>query len=444
MTKYGGVCFGLLFGMTALMNAADVIESPGDDEWDKEVQAAGKAAEQGFALWKSTGKVPEDFEERAVFSAREDLVQRVFSGDKLAETEIKTDLPATTCKVTVRDTAPIESAIKDGDSHSTAWRRITKDRFEIWTPKSGKLYDAKGKQVAEAKVRRGDGWGREWYGAFLPDGRWITTDIDEFDKEVTAFSSKGKRQWSVKGAIMIPKDKDPDAAMPLIAWARSDKDGKAWIVSIGSDYGRGFVKLTPNGKWTKIDDPWKDCFPQQLRSRGMYIDRFTHSDDGSISVNRTEAGHGMYVGWPHYHFSKSDILVPNGDDFGILPDSWSVFIESDCGPLATASEEGTAERKEERKDERVWFFDAQGAYQHWIKGRTVGASLATNGGLWIRQLDDSSELVDRSYLVKSRVVFSTTENKSLVPVELHDDIGLGLFLLNGKLLLGSWEGLDKK
>jgi hypothetical protein len=444
MKRNGRVCFGVFLGMIALLHAADVSENPGDDEWDKQVQQASKAAEEGFAAWKSTGKVPDDFEERAVYGAREDLLQRMVSGDKLAETEIKTDLPATTWQVTVRDFAPIESAIKDGESRRTVWRRITKDRFEIWTPKSGKLYDAKGKQIAEAKVHRGDGWGREWYGAFLPDGRWITTDINEFDKEVTAFSSKGKRQWSVKGATMIPKSKEPDAEnpMPLIAWARSNQDGSAWIVSIGSEHGRGFVKLTPDGKWTKIDDPWKECFPQQLRSRGMYLDRTTRSDDGSVSVNRTEAGHGMYVGWPHYHFLKTDILLPNGDDFGVLPDSWAIFIESDCGPLATAAEEGTAERKEERKDERVWFFDAKGTYQHWIKGRTVGTSLPANGALWVRQLDDSCARVDKSYLIKSRVKFSTKENKPLVPVELHDDIGLGLFLLDGKLLLGSWDTSD--
>lgn len=432
MKKSAVARFGVFLGMLSLLHAAENIETPGDDEWDKQVREEGKAAEEDFASWKSTGKVPEGFEDHAIRGAREELVQRMFSGDKLAETQIKTELPATICKVTVRDTAPLDSAIKEGDSYRTVWRRITKDRFEIWTPKSGKLYDATGKLMAEAKVRRGDGWGREWYGAFLPDGRWITTDIDELDKEVTGFSVKGKRQWSVKGAALIPKSKDPDAmdSLPLIAWARSDKNGKAWIVSVGSERGRGWVKLTPDGKWTKTDDPWKACFPQQLRSRGMYIDRSTRSDDGSLLVNRTEAGHGMHVGWPHYHFGTPDILVPNGDDFGILPDSWSVFIESDCGPLTSTAEE--------RNDERVWFFDAKGGYQHWIKGRTVGASLPS-GGLWIRQLDDSCALMGRDYTVKSRLRFTNQEDKVLLPVELHDDIGLGLFLMDGKVVLGTWE-----
>lgn len=419
---------GVCLGMTSLSDAAE------EDEWEKEVKEAGKEAEADFAIWKSTGKLPEDFEDHVKRGDRADLVQRIFSNDKLAETEIKPDAPATSCEVTIRDTATLETAVKESRDHSTVWRRITKDRFEIWTPMSGKLFDEKGKLLNEAKVRRGDGWGREWYGAFLPDGRWITTDIDEFDKEVTAFSAKGKRLWSIKGAKLAPSANEDMSALSLIAWARSDKTGKAWIVSVGSERGRGYAKVTPDGKWEKIEDPWTECLPQQLRSRGMYIDRSTKSDDGKLVVNRTEAGHGIGVGWPDYHFSATEFIIPNGDDFGILPDSWSVFVETDCGTL-----DGTAE---ERKDERVWLFDTKGVYQHWIKGRTVGASLAS-AGLWIRQPDDTCTLVEKGYSVKSRLTFSTKEKAALVPVELHDDIGLGVFLLNDKLVLGTWEPVAK-
>ena len=424
--RCGVLLLGILLGTISLSTAVDAVE----DEWEMEVKEQGKAADADFATWKSTGKVPEGFEEHSIHGDRADLVERIFSGDKLAETEIKPDQPATACEVTIRDTVPLETAVKESGDHATVWRRVTKDRFEIWTPLSGKLFDAKGKLLTQAKVRRGDGWGREWYGAFLPDGRWITTDIDEFDKEVTAFSAKGKMLWSVKGANLAPSADEDMSAIPLIAWARSDKSGKAWIVSVGSEWGRGFVKLTPDGKWEKVADPWKECLPQQLRSRGMYTDRYTKSDDGKLMVNRTEAGHGIGVGWPHYNFTTANIMIPNGDDFGILPDSWSVFVETDCGALNTPAEE--------RKDERVWLFDDKGTYQHWIKGRTVGASLAS-GGLWVRQLDDTCALVEKGYTVKSRRTFSTKEKAALLPVELHDDIGLGVFLLDDKLVLGTWE-----
>lgn len=428
---------GFCLGMVTLLRGAEVVE----DDWEKEVKAEDAAAQADFATWKSTGNVPENFENHAIRGDRPDLVERIFSNDKLAETEIKAELPATACEVTIRDTAPFKSEMKKSGEYATVWRRITKDRFEIWTPVSGKLFDAKGNLRNEVKVHRGDGWGREWYGAFLPDGRWITTDIDELDKEVTAFSAKGKRLWVVKGAKLAPstgKEMEEMSSLPLIAWARSDKTGKAWIVSVGSDRGRGYAKLTPDGKWQKIEDPWTACLPQQLRSRGMYTDRFTMSDDGKLMINRTEASHGIHVGWPHYNFNNTVIMIPNGDDFGFLPDAWSAFVEGDCGPLVTAAGESTKERMEERKDERVWLFDSKGVYQHWTKGRTVGASLAS-GGLWVRQLDDTCVLLEKGYTMKSRRSFSTKKQAALVPVELHDDIGLGMFLLDGKLVLGTWE-----
>jgi hypothetical protein len=92
----------------------------------------------------------------------------------------------------------------------------------------------------------------------------------------------------------------------------------------------------------------------------------------------------------------------------------------------------------EREDERVWFFDAKGAYQFWIKGRSVGASLSS-GGLWIRRMDDTCVRVEKGGTVKSHLKFTTAHQQVLVPVELHDDIRLGLFLLDGKLLLGTWK-----
>ena len=370
MKKLGVVWSGIFFGAVSMLHAVEVVDNPGNDAWDQEVKVASKAAEADFETWKSTGKVPESFEDHAIRGDREDLVERIISNDKLAGTELKAELPVTVCEVTLRDTAAVETAFKESGDHATVWRRITMDRFEIWTPTVGKLFDAKGNLINEAKVRRGDGWGREWYGAFLPDGRWITTDIDELDKEVTAFAAKGERLWFVKGGKLIPSKGQEMSALPLIAWARADKSGKAWIVSVGSEHGRGYVKLKPDGQWEKIEDPWKECFPQQLRSRGMYTDRFTKSDDGKLLVNRTEAGHGMHVGWPHYNFVTTEIMVPNGDDFGILPDSWTVFIETDRGPLTATAEE--------REAERVWLFDGKGTYQHWIKGRT-GARACRQG-----------------------------------------------------------------
>jgi hypothetical protein len=423
----------MLLGMVMWTAAEEAVPDSAEDEWEQTVKAEAKAAEVDFATWKSTGKLPEDFESHALRGERADLVERQFSGDKLAETEINVTLAATPCEVELCGSAPMETELKVGPSSETVWRRITKDRFEIWTPKGGKLYDAAGKKVAEAKVRRGDGWGREWYGAFLPDGRWITTDIDERDDTVTAFSAQGKRLWAVKGAKLVAHYNEIEGypSLPLIAWARSDKSGKGWIVSVGSESGRGVVRLTPDGKWTKVGNPWTECFPQQLRARGMYTFRSSRSDDGALQVTRAEDSHGMRVGWPIYQFpTTANVMIHNGRNFGVLVDSRTVFIEADCEAINSTAEE--------RKDERVWLFDGKGVYQHWMAGRAAGASL-TSGGLWVRLVDDSAMLLDKACEPKSHRSFSTKDKKSLIPVELHDDIGLGLFLAGEELVLGKWE-----
>jgi hypothetical protein len=61
-----------------------------------------------------------------------------------------------------------------GENYTYNWviRRITPDRFEMWLPHRGLLFDGTGKTIATALPPRHDGHGREWYGAFLPDGRW--------------------------------------------------------------------------------------------------------------------------------------------------------------------------------------------------------------------------------------------------------------------------------
>lgn len=420
------VAFSINLALTMAVSAADEEAEPANPE--------PVVAEADFASWKATGKLPEEFVKHAIEDERVDLVERVLVGDRLRETELKPPADTRTLTVTIQALEPAAVAMTENQSeHSTVWRRITKNRFEIWTPKTGKLFDQHGKQVAEAKVRRSDGHGREWYGAFLPDGRWVTTDIDDLDKQLTMFSAKGKRQWSVKGANLIPdgEAKTPES-IPLIGWARSDQTGAAWIVSVGSDRGRGWVKVTPDGKWTKVDSPWRECLPQQLGPRGMYVEKSVQSDDGKLAITRNEAGHGMFVGMPTYVFPGDvGVVVPSGERFGILPDAWAAFIEKNDYLDETAP-------REERLKERVWFFDTKGLYQSWIAGRTICTS-AKSGGLWVRLVDDDCVKVDKGFKPTGRLRFVTKEKKPLIPVELHDDIGLGLFLSGGKLALGTWR-----
>ena len=144
----------------------------------------------------------------------------------------------------------------------------------------------------------------------------------------------------------------------------------------------------------------------------------------------------MMVGWPAYHFSNgTDVVVGDGEKFGILPEAWTVFIE--------ASSYGLNADLEQRKNERIWFFDANGNYQRWVGGRGIGSSLET-GGLWVRLSDETSIRIDRNHAVGSHCTFNSKGKKALIPVEIHDDIGLGLFLEAGEgeegdqLVVGSW------
>ena len=84
-----------------------------------------------------------------------------------------------------------------------------------------------------------------------------------------------------------------------------------------------------------------------------------------------------------------------------------------------------------------WFFDSKGNYQQWINGRTLGTS-AMKGGLWIRMANEDCVRVDKGSKPESRQSF-ITKTKAFIPIELHDDVGLGLFLLVGKLALGTWK-----
>ncbi len=432
-TNCGVLLLGICFGMIPVRVAAE----EADLDWETELKRLTVAAQEDFATWKSTGNVPESFEDNAVRADRADLIERMLAGDRLAETEVKVDGPAVACEVTVRDRMPAVSAISEGSSYQTVWRRITKDRFEIWTPTEGRLYDAGGKLLATAKVRRGDGWGRQWYGAFLPDGSWVTTDLDERDDKLTMFSSKGKRVWSIKGGTLIPEDKDPDAdsSLPLIAWSRSAKDGKAWVVSVGSEFGRGRVRVTPDGKWRKVESPWKECLPQQLGPRGMYTSKYVMSDDGSISISRHEPSHGVFVGWPVYQFpGELRCMIPGGEKFGILPDAWSAYVEANYH----GSDSLTESSMEDRQKERVWFFDAKGKFQRWITGHGAGSSLAS-GSLWVVLPDYRCVRVDKGFSVGSHRKFVIGKEKLLMPVEIHEDIHLGLFRQEDKLVLGSWE-----
>lgn len=424
MPNFGGVLWiSVWIGISATTGLAQSdFDSLEGDAWTK---AHADAAERHFKEWKETGTISADFLHHVQAGERADLLDRFNTGDKLESTEIRSELPVTEIEVKVLDRSPIATEHPLQGALTTVWRRITRDRFEIWRPDEGRLFDAAGTKIATAKVKRGDGWGREWYGAFLPDGRWVTTDLDEYDRRLTMFSAKGKRIWSLRSNQLLPSPDDPDET--LIAWSRSDKKGEAWIVSVGSEEGRGWVSVKPDGKARIISSPWTECFPQQLGQRGMYTGRKVMSDDGTLTIQHSEAGHGIGVGWPNYEFpGERFVTIPNGFRMGILPAAKSVYIESGAYSIVT------------QEDERLWLFNAKGDYQHWIRGRKAGSGVLSKT-LWIRSPDGKAWGIDEKFSVTARRSFLTESKEQLIPVELHDDINLGLFMKDEHLLLGRWK-----
>ncbi len=53
--------------------------------------------------------------------------------------------------------------------------------------------------------------------------------------------------------------------------------------------------------------------------------------------------------------------------------------------------------------------------------------------------DNSCARVDKDLAIGARLTFQTEDKKLLVPVELHEGIGLGLFLKDNQLAVGTWN-----
>src|SRR5262249_46811747 len=148
-------------------------------------------------------------------------------------------------------------------SPTPIWRRITQGTFELWTPHRGWLFNAKGDLLRHVEVKRDEAHsanetapvGREWFGAFLPDGHWITTELHEGDGRVYIFDKHDHCTHEIKSGALLQDWKNRAAAtheMLIVPWARSDKTGQRWLVRIGSNEGMGEALLERDGTWRRV------------------------------------------------------------------------------------------------------------------------------------------------------------------------------------------------
>jgi hypothetical protein len=110
---------------------------------------------------------------------------------------------------------PSDDASQYDHRSSPLFRRMTANRFEAWTSTDGWLFDARGHLLHHVRVPRRDGKGRAWFGAFLPSGQWITTDLWNDDRQLNCFSADGKWLWELRGkAMMSLAASDPEKEPP--------------------------------------------------------------------------------------------------------------------------------------------------------------------------------------------------------------------------------------
>jgi hypothetical protein len=366
----------------------------------------------------------------------------------------KTIAVPTAKNVTLHSLQVLTGTHRDEWNHpgSPVFRRIARDRIEAWTTPEGWLFDGDGRLLVDAHVPRRDGVGRDWSGAFLPDGRWITTDLWANDRQLTCFDAQSDPRWNLAGSRLVtaiksanPSDTFPDYLAPSVGWARADRTGNAWLVCVGTDWSRGLALVSPSRHvWalSATTDPWQHVYPRSMGVRGFYISLFMMSDDGALTVSREEAGHGIGVGWPVFALSSEMPLSLNSD----AHDRWRIVINGGTvafgfWPHSHAVYIGTDRR--DPTSRQVWFFDAKGRYEGQIDGSYLAdAALASNllvqstGG---RVTEVHRDLTGNVTAIATRN-FHWPDGGTALPLAIYDDLKLGFFLRGADIVGDTDDG----
>jgi hypothetical protein len=361
-----------------------------------------------------------------------DLVIEVATDGQYAEKEIK--LPDAAEPVRLHE---IRTFAADPD-HQWVVRRMTKNRFEVWLPRHGWLFDEKGKLTAEAAPPRRDGTGREWYGAFLPDGRWVTTDLFENDKTLTFFTRAGKWLKEIKADALVPRGADDDQwSLSTISWARCTRDGEAFAVSVGQNGGRGVAVVKWSGEHRVLgenENPWQLCYPRDLEPKGMYTMLATMDDRGVVEMSRQEDGHGVYVGFPVYEAGNVYARIPEGETFGFWPGSENVYVVVDHQNVASDEAGGLHTQP---SNFQTWFYNADGKFAGWVAAKRI-ADMASGDGMLFLDRAQRVVALTADYRVDKAEQFTWDKGAAAEPVKLFPDLRLGCFLRDKKLVLASW------
>jgi len=362
-----------------------------------------------------------------------DLIVEVATDGQFQQKQIKIDKEPQQVAI-----QPIHTIESDAE-HDWVIRRPTADRIEVWLPRHGWLFDTKGALVNEARPPRRDGDGRAWYGAFLPDSRWVTTDLFADDKVLSFFSRDGKWLKELHGDRLVPQQKNnPSWSPPTIGWCRSVRTGDAFVASVGQDGGRGVALVTWNGKHRVLrewNEPWKLCFPRDLEPKGLYVSLYVPSDDAKIRMTREEAGHGPFVGYPVYEAGAVSARIPNGDTFGFWPGSHNVFIVTEDNSTSTYNASAPARRRSSIR--RTWFYNDDGSFAGWIDAARIADTAALDGMIFVDRKQRLTS-VGKDCAVRDVLQFIWPSGEIAQPERIFPDVRLGLFVRNEHLELAHW------
>lgn len=382
-------------------------------------------------------EIGEDLSHAAIHSDQPQFVAEVATGGKFAEKEIKLDEKAT--PVLLRILKSFEPEKAQWSDHA-AWviRRMTRDRFELWLPHHGWLFDAKGKLLNEARPPRRDGMGREWYGAFLPDGRWVTTDLWEMDCTLHFFSRQGKWLKDIRSDELVPRKPDDEYSAPsLIGWCRCDREGKGFVLSVGANGGRGNAWVSAAGDHRLLrekESPWKISYPRDLEPKGMYTSLSVPNDAGDVQLHRSEPGHGSEVGFPTYSWSEVSLIIPGGRTFGFWPSSSDVYVVTE-DYTAIDNADGTSDNGPVIR--HTWFYNADSTFAGWINAVRLADTTKRDGMLFA---DEHGRIITLGKDRKLRSIeqFQWNDGLPASPRTLYPELRLGFFERGNEIALARW------
>ena len=414
--------------------STNTVETPTDiDPWAK-INAKIATIHQAWASEHDPAK-RRDLAEQLVQAVISDYGhQPIEIADEVARDGAPRNLilpPATAQTITVTPLVTLNgSRMRERDyPNSPVFRRMTADRLEAWTPTEGWLFDGKGKLLVDVKVQRRNGAGREWFGAFLPNGTWITTDIWANDQQLNCYSPAGKWKWELLGAKILAKlpksnPNEAESSLPIIDWSRSDKTGRNWLVSVGANLTRGFALVDSRGHVQPLADDgslWKLVYPRAMGVRGGYVAFFIDSDDAKRSFHFTTVAHGPFCTWPIFSLSPGwSKTIYNGTiDFGFWPHSHNIYVKvPDRVPESWHTSPNT------------WFFEEGGKYQGELTGSYL-ADAANGHDLLLKDGNDHVlQVADRKtgIFVTNVRTFTWPDGTQAVPLAIYDDLKLGFFL----------------